>query len=506
MLSEVTMQLQAVNPDYTQERKGKFLYFWGKYPHWVITNEIGKEILHRLFRSAPFEEIVLFYKRETGLTHKEAVKDLHTFLAPLIQVGIIHEEGYPPVIPTVRTQFSVENAAQNITSVVLNPTRACNYRCSHCYTDASQPLPDELSRKEMIHILKEIAPFMRAKILGFLGGEPLLRKQDVLQVAEYWIRKEKGSATVSTNGSLIDYHFAQKAADLPLAVQISLDGANPATCDAVRGKGSWKRAVEGSKISVKSGAPTWLCMVYHKENFCELEDFIALGQQLGVSGVRFIPYNYLGRGTSSELVKVMPHQMVKKVHTILKKHPEWGDFIDQSFFGNISVIVKSAPRYVYCGSGLSTLLIESNGDLYPCINLVYPEFRIGNLREQHFEDLWINSPILKKIRSLCVEDTNGKCSFCTVRYLCGMGCRSEIYELTHRITLPTFFCESWKKSIFEMCWILDEFPELHQRITEQRQAWTSQSELLIDKRKTQILINHILQVIEREEKTKSKPD
>lgn len=485
------MQLQAATPDYTEERKGKYLYFWGDYPHWVITNERGKKILRELFKGVTFEEIFTRYKKETELPHREAVKDLDTFLTPLIQVGVVHEERCPPVIPKVRTQFSVDTAAQNITSVVLNPTRACNYACTHCYTDACHPLPDELSCKEMIAILKEVAPFMRAKILGFLGGEPLLRKQEVLKTAEYWIQKEKGTASVSTNGSLIDVDFAQKAAALRLAVQISVDGAYPETCDAVRGEGSWERAVEGVRISIKCGAPTWLCMVYHRENIGELEDFIALGYELGVSGVRFIPYNYLGRGTSSHLVKVMPYQMVKKVHTILKKHPEWGDFIDQSFFGNISVIVKSAPRYVYCGSGLSTLLIESNGDLYPCINLVYPEFKIGNLREQKFNDLWIHSPVLKKIRSLCVEDANEKCSSCFIRYLCGMGCRSEIYELTHRITLPTFFCESWKKSVLEMCWILNEFPELHQRVTEQRHTWVSQSAPLVDEKQVHTLMNQL---------------
>ncbi|KYK32694.1 MAG: radical SAM protein [Theionarchaea archaeon] len=498
----MTTYLQAARADYTEERKGRFLYFWGDYPHWIVTNRIGKEILCMLVKGAALDDISEFYQRETDSSPKETAKDLETFLGPLVQVGVVYEKESPPVIPPVKTQFSVDTAAQNIASVVVNPTRACNFQCAHCYTDAKTPLPDELSLEEMISILQEIAPFMRGKILGFLGGEPLLRKEDVLKISEYWIRKVEGSASVSTNGSLIDSHFARKAASLKLAIQISLDGATPETCDAVRGKGSWKKALKGTKISVKNKASTWLCMVYHKGNFGELEDFISLGLELGVSGVRFIPYNYLGRGMSSDLVKIMPYQMVKKVHKILKKHPEWGDFIDQSFFGNISVILRSAPRYVYCGSGLSTLLIESNGDLYPCINLAYPEFRIGNLREITFEELWFHSPILRKIRSLCVEDANRKCAGCLIRYLCGMGCRSEIYELTRRLTLPVFFCESWKKAVREMCWILDEFPGLHKKVTDQRQTWTAQSESLVDENKVQPLIDQ-LQVIAREKNMKS---
>lgn len=483
------MYLQAAAPDYTEERNKKYLYFWGDYPHWVITNAVGKKILCQLIKGADVKDITEMYKEATSVSQPDAQSDLHTFLKPLIETGVVYEKEAPPVVPPVKTQFSVQKAARTIASVVINPTHACNYQCKHCYTDAAAPYPDELECDEMITILKQISPFMRPKILGFLGGEPLLRKSDVLTVAGYWIKKEDGYASVSTNGSLIDNDFARKAADMNLVVQISVDGAAPETCDAVRGDGSWKKAIKGAHTCVNHGVRTWLCMVYHKENLSELEDFIVLGRTLGVHGVRFIPYNYLGRGASSDLVKVMPFAMVKTVHKILQRHPDWGDFIDQSFFGNISVIVKSAPRYVYCGSGLSTLLIESNGDVYPCINLVYPEFNVGNLRKQKFTDLWFNSPLLQKIRTLCVEDANAKCASCTVRYVCGMGCRSEIYELTRQLSLPTFFCESWKKAVVEMCWILDEFPGLHERVTQQRQEWPSQREPLVDTEKAHRLIS-----------------
>jgi radical SAM protein with 4Fe4S-binding SPASM domain len=441
-----------------------------------------------LCTGAARSDIIQEYHDITGATHEETLNDLEKFLKPLIDVGVVYEKETPPVIPPVKTQFSVSAAAETIASVVINPTCACNYHCTHCYTDSRAPLDNELTTEEMISILGDIIPFMRPKILGFLGGEPLLRKSDVLKVTKFWTHDHAGYASLSTNGSLIDEQFAQKAHQNKLVVQVSVDGSNPQTCDAVRGTGSFDKAVKGAQICVDHKVKTWLCMVYHTGNIDELEDFIALGEHIGVDGVRFIPYNYLGRGASSNLVKVMPYTMVKNVHKILKKHPEWGDFIDQSFFANISVIVRSAPRYVYCGSGLATLLIESNGDLYPCINLVYPEFKIGNLREHTFADLWFNSPILKKIRSLCVEDANEYCSSCPVKYMCGMGCRSEIYELTRVINLPTFFCESWKKSIYEMCWILDEFPTLHQKVTSQRQTWPAQHTPLVDTEKA----HHVL--------------
>ena len=56
-----------------------------------------------------------------------------------------------------------------------NLTTRCNLRCKHCYIDASQAMPGELSTAEELRVLDEIADVNSETLLILTGGEPLLR-------------------------------------------------------------------------------------------------------------------------------------------------------------------------------------------------------------------------------------------------------------------------------------------------------------------------------------------
>lgn len=170
--------------------------------------------------------------------------------------------------------------------------------------------------------------------------------------------------------------------------------------------------------------------------------------------------------------------MVIEMREILRRHPDWGDLVAQSFLGNILTIARLCPRYKYCGTG-TNLLVDSNGDVFPCLNLAFPEFCAGNLRRQTFEEIWFHSPVLQKLRSTCVETLNPTCAQCFLRYMCGGGCRQEIYSLSGSLDLPAFYCASWKKTIIEACWTLDEFPQLHSTLATSRSERVAQRELLV---------------------------
>jgi radical SAM protein with 4Fe4S-binding SPASM domain len=460
-------RLVVAQPDYRERRGDKTLFFWGDYPHWLITNRAGVLILDLLRQERPLPEVVRAYGQRAMLDESTARADVNTLLEPLAISGVVYRADRPPMLPSVRDQLDIDAVIRSVRSSVLNLTLNCNYRCDHCYASAGIPKVNELTAEEILGIFEQFRPFCRMKILGILGGEPLMRMRDLLRIADH-LRDRGWLTSVSTNGSLVTRQFARRAAELDMIVQVSVDGATAESCDSVRGPGAFARALRATRLLVEHGARPLINMVYHRGNVGELEQFIELGEALGVRGARFIPFNFRGRGLRGDFTKVMHYEMVVALRDILRRRPQWADLIALSFLGNIASIVRLSPRYAYCGTGAATFLIDSNGDLYPCQNLVFPEFRIGNLREQPFEQLWLHAPLLQRLRSLCVETLNEKCPRCPVRYLCGGGCRMEIYGLTSRLDLPTFWCGSWPKAVWEMCWTLDEFPALSRRIAEER--------------------------------------
>jgi len=159
---------------YTEARGTRTLLFWGDYPHWVIVNPAGELVLRLISKGLPIREIVHSYAAQTGLDVEEATEDIAVLVDPLIEVGVIYRKGCPLHLPSISQQLDMELLCRNIAEVVTNLTGRCNYRCRHCYADASPNPRDELSADEVIAIVHQVDQYCSEKVLGVLGGEPLI--------------------------------------------------------------------------------------------------------------------------------------------------------------------------------------------------------------------------------------------------------------------------------------------------------------------------------------------
>jgi Predicted Fe-S oxidoreductases len=131
-------------------------------------------------------------------------------------------------------------------------TNRCNLRCKHCYIEAEdKSYREELSTEEAREFIKDLAD-MKAPVLLFSGGEPLMRK-DIFELGK--MAAELGlRPVISSNGTLIDRATAAqiKAAGFQY-VGISIDGA-PATHDEFRNKqGAFAAALKGIKACLAEG-------------------------------------------------------------------------------------------------------------------------------------------------------------------------------------------------------------------------------------------------------------
>ena len=79
-----------------------------------------------------------------------------------------------------------------------------------------------------------------------------------------------------------------------------------------------------------------------------------------------------------------------------------------------------------CSAGKSNLYIASDGLVYPCLGLAFPELVLGDVKKESVVDIWKKSPLLKKLRNLSVNDFE-KCKNCKFKHICGGGCRGTSY-------------------------------------------------------------------------------
>ena len=143
------------------------------------------------------------------------------------------------------------------TSIYIN--YRCNLKCKLCYMYG---VSEENHRYRFLEKEKEMSfDIFRKAIDGILavnpacaffimGGEPMLHKK-VVEMVEYIRQNGSGYIDLNTNGSLLK----KKGEEILKAglsnLIISLDGYNAEICDAVRGKGVFKKAIEGIKFLEK---------------------------------------------------------------------------------------------------------------------------------------------------------------------------------------------------------------------------------------------------------------
>ena len=133
-------------------------------------------------------------------------------------------------------------------------TYACNLSCIHCLSSSGRRDPRELTTAEAKRVLDELRD-LQVFYINIGGGEPMIRR-DFFELVEYSVAQGIG-VKFSTNGAFIDAKAAARLTSMDyLDIQISLDGIDPATNDAVRGGGSYATARRATAQMLQSGS-TW---------------------------------------------------------------------------------------------------------------------------------------------------------------------------------------------------------------------------------------------------------
>lgn len=313
--------------------------------------------------------------------------------------------------------------------VAWETTSACNLSCNYCRASASpEPEKDELSTKEALDFIDEIAPLHPMLILS--GGEPLLRP-DIFLLARH--AADRGMrVSLATNGTLLTPEVAEKLSSSGVTrVSISLDGASSKRHDAARGKGCFERSLQGIE-SLSGRIDFQINFTVTNKNDDEILAIFDLAQRLGALALHFFFLVPTGRGRDED--QVLPERQEELLHLIDEERSR----------RSIEVQVTCAPQFARiaragtgkgastgigkkrsggCLAGTSFVFVSRKGEVYPC---GYLPVEAGNIREKKFIEIWEKSTVLMSLRE---RNLKGSCKGCSFRLVCG-GCRARAYALT----------------------------------------------------------------------------
>jgi mycofactocin radical SAM maturase len=295
-------------------------------------------------------------------------------------------------------------------------TYACNLQCVHCLSSSGQRDERELSTEEAKKILDDLRD-LQVFYINIGGGEPMVRR-DFFELLEYSVANGIG-VKFSTNGAFIDEEKARRLAAMDyLDIQISLDGVDALTNDAIRGEGSYDMAIRAMEnLKAANFGQFKISVVVTRHNVSQLDQFKALADHYGAQ-LRITRLRPAGRGADTWHELHPTNAQQREIYNWLLKHGE-NVLTGDSFF-HLNALGESLPGLNMCGAGRVVCLIDPIGDVYACPFVIHDEFKAGNVRDEGgFAKVWKQSDLFLSLRE---PQSAGACASCGAFDACQGGC------------------------------------------------------------------------------------
>lgn len=425
---------------YVLEKDEKFVFVDQNTGAWIRTNHVGYDVLMQCDGTREPADIA----REIAALYEVPVELIQPEIESFIKNSLDEEIVFDTASPAAPVRPSVEP-----NTVWFHVTRRCNLSCVHCYAGGSRPLNDELSIGEINAALASIAA-VGPYLVYITGGEPLMRP-DLWQI-------EPGSLRLRliTNGTLVDEENVPHIARLFKEVQVSIDGPDRETHQAMRPQpGSFDAALRAIRLlsQVKFERRIISCTAT-RLNYTRIPEMVQWAYDQGWSLFlsRLTP---AGKATMEHYLEPEAYNaLVDRCHqayievTKTRGRPSFPFFFQAACTPYNRVLLNS--RRSDCGIGSLVISIDASGDVYPCPLLQVPEFKIGNLRETPVAELVQRAGT--GFEDLAVDHLD-TCRDCYVKHLCGGGCRALAYYCHRGITGADPFCAVTRRAIETAFWL-----------------------------------------------------
>jgi MoaA/NifB/PqqE/SkfB family radical SAM enzyme len=281
-------------------------------------------------------------------------------------------------------------------AVHLEVIAACNLACTHCFAGELPRNQHPLTLAEMDGLFADLARLGSFR-LGLTGGEPLLRK-DLLDVLDAATGRGLHPC-LTTNALLLTEETARALGKRELVwLNVSLEGPDASTNDAVRGAGTFDAVLERLRL-LRRHARFTLAFTVTSGNAHLARRCAELAHDVGAHTAVFRPLYPVG--TALHHLELIPTfgQYAGALRDLADMDGPWADLRALDAFGPQT---RAATQPVIhtshgCGAGRHVCSVSVQGDVSPC-SFLGPAFQTGNIRERPFEAIWRHGERMRLLR------------------------------------------------------------------------------------------------------------
>ena len=345
-------------------------------------------------------------------------------------------------------------AAPRPFQLLIKPASAdCNLRCAYCFYLRAQELypdqarhvmPDDVQEQMIRNLLEYRFP---QTVFAWQGGEPTLCGLDFFRRAVALQQKCGASGqsvgnALQTNGMLLDEEWCRFFHEYRFLIGLSLDGPQEVH-DRFRvnlsGRGSWEQVMRAAELMNRHRVEFNILCVVNDRNVEMGADLLRWYVDQGFFYLQFIPCVEAGYEHS-----VPPEKFGAFLCDIF-------DFWAKDGFGRVSIRDFDAMLAHRMGQGQPMctfgrvcnhyVVVEHNGDVYPCDFFVYDHWKLGN---------WMDAPLhtfleSERYRQFAYQKSKvPACGGCAWRPWCHGGCQKDRMFPGDDLRQPTVLCEAYK--------------------------------------------------------------
>ncbi|HVN06886.1 MAG TPA: anaerobic sulfatase maturase, partial [Bryobacteraceae bacterium] len=287
---------------------------------------------------------------------------------------------------------------------------------------------------------------------AFQGGEPTLAgvaffERLVELEKSYGRNGQNVSNAMQTNGILLDDRWCELFKAYHWLIGISIDGPEPVH-DLYRfnkaGAGTWRQVMSGVEFLKKHGVELNALCVVSQANVAKAAELYRFFRALGIDYVQYIPLSEFDALGQPLPFTITPEQYGRFLCEMFDLW--WPDRreVRIRYFDNIAEALAgqkpgTCTMHETCDS---YVVVEYNGDVYPCDFFVEGDWKLGNINV----DSWAEIARKRRRYQFAATKTipHPECQVCEYQSICHGGCPKHRHDPRRNFNDLDYFCQAYK--------------------------------------------------------------